>query len=72
VVEDIRKVYKHRIDILYDCLSGLGFELEKPRATLYLWAWVGGDSVAFSKRLLEETGIVATPGLALASTERAT
>lgn len=63
VVEDIRKVYKHRIDILYDCLSGLGFELEKPRATLYLWAWVGGDSVAFSKRLLEETGIVATPGV---------
>jgi len=63
VVEDIRRVYKHRIDILYDCLSGLGFELEKPRATLYLWAWVGGDSVAFSKRLLEETGIVATPGV---------
>jgi LL-diaminopimelate aminotransferase len=63
VVEDIRDVYQHRIDILYDCLSGLGFELKKPRATLYLWAWIGGDSIAFAKRLLEETGIVATPGV---------
>jgi LL-diaminopimelate aminotransferase len=63
VVEDIRRVYKNRIDLMYGCLSGLGFNLEKPRATLYLWSWVGGDSVAFCQRLLEETGIVATPGV---------
>lgn len=63
VVEDICRVYQHRIELLYNCLSGIGFELEKPRATLYLWAWVGGDSVAFCQRLLEETGIVATPGV---------
>jgi LL-diaminopimelate aminotransferase len=63
VVEDICQVYQHRIELLYNCLSGIGFELEKPRATLYLWAWVGGDSVVFCQRLLEEMGIVATPGV---------
>ena len=63
VVEDIRKIYQNRIDILYDCLSNIGFDLDRPRATLYLWAFVGGDSVAFCQRLLEQTGIVATPGV---------
>ena len=63
VVEDICQVYQNRIKLLYNCLSGIGFELEKPRTTLYLWAWVGGDSVAFCQRLLEKTGIVATPGV---------
>lgn len=63
VVEDICHVYQHRIELLHNCLSGIGFELEKPRATLYLWAWVGGDSVNFCQRLLEEIGIVATPGV---------
>jgi LL-diaminopimelate aminotransferase len=63
VVEDIRKIYQNRINILYNCLTGIGFELEKPRATLYLWAYVGGDSVAFCQRILEATGIVATPGV---------
>lgn len=63
VVEGIRQVYQHRIDALYKCLVDLGMKLQKPKATLYLWAWVGGDSVAFCQRLLKETGIVATPGV---------
>jgi LL-diaminopimelate aminotransferase len=63
VVDGIRKVYQKRIDMLYPCLLDLGMILEKPRATLYLWAWVGGDSVAYCQRLLDRTGIVATPGV---------
>jgi LL-diaminopimelate aminotransferase len=63
VVDDIRKVYQHRIEILYQALRELGLELEKPRATLYLWAWVGGSSIEYAARLLEKTGIVATPGV---------
>jgi LL-diaminopimelate aminotransferase len=63
VVDDIRKIYQHRIEILYQALQDLGLELEKPRATLYLWAWVGGSSIQYAERLLEKTGIVATPGL---------
>jgi LL-diaminopimelate aminotransferase len=62
-VKKIRQVYQQRIDILYKCLKNLGFDLEKPRATLYLWVWVGGDSVKFCQNLLKETGVVATPGV---------
>jgi LL-diaminopimelate aminotransferase len=63
VVDEIRKVYQQRIEILYKALKDIGLELEKPRATLYLWAWAGGSSIDYAAKLLERTGIVATPGL---------
>ena len=63
VVDGIRKIYQQRIEILYRALKDLGLELDKPRATLYLWAWVGGSSIEYAGRLLEKTGIVATPGV---------
>ena len=63
VVDEIRLVYRHRIEILYRALKDMGLELDKPRATLYLWAWVGGSSIEYAGRLLDRTGIVATPGV---------
>ena len=63
VVDEIRLVYQHRIEILYKALKDMGLELDKPRATLYLWAWVGGSSIEYAGRLLDRTGIVATPGV---------
>ena len=63
VVDRMRKIYQHRIEILYRALKAMGLELEKPRATLYLWAWVGGSSIDYCGRLLEKTGIAATPGV---------
>jgi len=63
VVDEIRQVYQQRIEILYKALKDIGLELEKPRATLYLWAWVGGSSIDYASKLLERTGIVATPGV---------
>ena len=63
VVDGIRKIYQQRIEILYRALKDLGLELDKPRATLYLWAWVGGSSIEYAGQLLEKTGIVATPGV---------
>jgi len=63
VVDDIRKIYKHRIEILYRALRDMGLKLEKPRATLYLWAFVGGSSIEYTQKLLDKTGIVATPGV---------
>ena len=63
VVDETRLVYQHRIEILYKALKDMGLELEKPRATLYLWAWVGGSSIEYAGRLLDRTGIVATPGV---------
>lgn len=63
VVDKIRNVYQQRIEILYKALKDIGLELDKPRATLYLWAWVGGSSIDYAAKLLEKTGIVATPGV---------
>jgi LL-diaminopimelate aminotransferase len=41
--------------------------VERPRATFYVWCPVpdGSPSAAFAKRLLEEVGVVATPGVGL-------
>jgi LL-diaminopimelate aminotransferase len=63
VVDGIRKVYQHRIEILFRALKDMGLELDKPRATLYLWAWVGTSSIDYAASLLEKTGIAATPGV---------
>jgi len=56
---------KRRRDILVDGLNSLGWKLDKPKASFYVWAPVpkGHTSVTFCKLLLEETGILAIPGL---------
>ena len=46
-------------------LKELGIDVQPPKATFYVWAPVPGgyDSMGLSKILLEEAGIVATPGV---------
>jgi len=63
-VEEMRSIYTKRRDILISGLRSLGFSLETPKATFYLWVEVpkGYGSAEFAKLLLEEAGIVVTPG----------
>jgi LL-diaminopimelate aminotransferase len=63
-VEEMKRTYQQRRDILVDGLTSLGFSVEKPKATFYLWIEVpdGFTSAGFSGRLLTEAGIVTTPG----------
>jgi len=58
-------VYSERREILADHLARGGFSFERPEATFYFWIEVpGGEgSIDFCARLLDETGIVATPGV---------
>lgn len=58
------KVYTPRRDALLAGLRAMGLDIEPPKATFYVWARVpaGYDSIGFAKLLLEEAGIVATPG----------
>jgi len=57
------EVYRRRRDRLVKGLRRLGFDVEPPRATFYLWMEVPGhDSMAFAKKLLE-VGVVVTPGI---------
>lgn len=45
-------------------LRAVGLEVELPKATFYLWVEVpnGYTSAQFAARLLEEAGLVVTPG----------
>jgi LL-diaminopimelate aminotransferase len=64
IVEPSRKIYQERRDILVDGLRAVGLECEKPRATFYVWvaAPKGISSAEFTTKLLEEAGVVTTPG----------
>jgi len=63
-VEEMRQTYQERRDILVEGLRGVGFSVEKPRATFYVWMEVpeGYTSAGMTSRLLTEAGIVTTPG----------
>jgi LL-diaminopimelate aminotransferase len=65
VLSRIRKIYQDRRDTLYEGLKGLGVQINKPKATFYLWAKVpkGFDSTTFVAHLLEKAGVLGTPGV---------
>jgi aspartate/methionine/tyrosine aminotransferase len=58
------ETYRKRRDRMVKGLRRLGFRVEKPVGTFYLWVPIPGrtTSLAFAKRLLEEAHIVVTPG----------
>ena len=64
IVEPSRKIYQERRDILVDGLRAVGLECDKPRATFYVWVSVpkGLSSAEFTATLLDEAGVVTTPG----------
>lgn len=63
-VEDLRRMYRERRDALVDGLNALGWQVRKPPAAFYVWAKVpaGYTSSATVGKLLDEAGIVCTPG----------
>ena len=63
-VEVLKSLYSERRDALVDGLRNIGWSVDKPKATFYVWAPVpdGSSSLQFSMRLLD-AGIVATPGI---------
>lgn len=63
-IKGVLKIYEERRDVLVDGLKTLGWNIEKPRATFYVWAKVPAryTSSTFAKELLGKCDIVATPG----------
>lgn len=59
-----RAMYQERRDVLVEGLGKLGLAVESPKATFYVWCPcpAGINSAEFTKRLLNECGIVSTPG----------
>jgi LL-diaminopimelate aminotransferase len=58
------QLYRRRRDILVSGLQRLGFKIEPPRASFYVWVPVphGQSSVEFTKSLLERANILVVPG----------
>jgi LL-diaminopimelate aminotransferase len=63
-VDNMRALYAERRDALVKGLKGIGWQVEMPKATFYVWAPIpdGTPSIDFSLNLLE-VGIVVTPGI---------
>ncbi|NLJ39610.1 MAG: LL-diaminopimelate aminotransferase [Candidatus Atribacteria bacterium] len=65
VLEWILPIYTRRRNLVVEALQACGFEVEKPRASFYIWVPVpmGYTSMSFAEHLLENTGVVVTPGI---------
>lgn len=67
-VDEIRKVYKERRDVLIDGLAGAGWHVPSPPATMFAWAPLPKafehlGSLEFSKLLLREAQVAVAPGI---------
>ncbi|NNJ91700.1 MAG: alanine transaminase [Gammaproteobacteria bacterium] len=67
-VQEICQMYQNRRDVLCDGLNTVGWRVEKPRATMFLWAPIpehyrGMGSLEFSKKLLSEAKVAVSPGI---------
>ncbi len=67
-VGEICRMYQKRRDVLCDGLNALGWEVEKPKATMFVWAPIPaafGDlgSLEFSKHLLKHAYVAVSPGI---------
>jgi LL-diaminopimelate aminotransferase len=59
-------LYERRRDTLVSALRAIGIDVAPPRGSIYLWAPVpeGETSASFTERVLEEAGVVVSPGAA--------
>ena len=67
-VEQIRLQYKSRRDVLCDGLNSIGWQVSKPKATMFVWARIPeayreAGSLEFSKRLLQDAKVAVSPGV---------
>jgi alanine-synthesizing transaminase len=67
-VEEIRRTYQARRDVLVDGLNRIGWPVAKPRATMFVWAKIpspfqGMGSLEFSTFLLEHGKVAVSPGI---------
>jgi alanine-synthesizing transaminase len=67
-VEEVRRMYQSRRDVLCDGLNNIGWRVEKPKATMFVWApipepYKSMGSLEFSKKLLAEARVAVSPGI---------
>ncbi len=67
-VGEIRDMYLERRDVLCDGLNNIGWAVEKPKATMFVWAKIPEQyrkmgSLEFTKLLLKEAKVAVSPGI---------
>ncbi len=64
-VKEMQRVYQERRDVVIDGLNKMGWQMERPKATFYVWAPVpkGYSSSEFAELVLEKAGVIITPGI---------
>ncbi len=65
-VDDVVAMYRARRDVVVDGLNAIGFDVRRPKATMYVWVPTprGFTAAQFATRLIDEVGVVVTPGTA--------
>jgi alanine-synthesizing transaminase len=67
-VEEVRTTYEKRRNVMVKALHDIGWMVEVPRASMYIWAkipelYAKEGSIAFAKRLIEQAKIAVAPGV---------
>ncbi|MFW2440947.1 MAG: aminotransferase class I/II-fold pyridoxal phosphate-dependent enzyme, partial [Arenicellales bacterium] len=67
-VEKIRDMYQQRRDVLCEGLTAAGWPVDKPKATMFVWAEIPDQykemgSLEFAKKLLLEARVAVSPGV---------
>ena len=71
-VSDIRDMYCGRRDVLCDGLNSMGWNVDKPKGTMFVWAPIPEQfkemgSLEFSKKVLIEAKVAVSPGIGFGS-----
>jgi alanine-synthesizing transaminase len=67
-VETVRKLYQQRRDVMCSGLKAVGWNVDVPKASMYIWAPIPEQygkmgSLEFSKKLLADAKIAVAPGI---------
>jgi alanine-synthesizing transaminase len=67
-VKEICEMYQVRRDVLCDGLNAMGWAVEKPKATMFVWAKIpdaykGMGSIEFAKKLIIDAKVAVSPGI---------
>ncbi len=67
-VNDIRETYRKRRDVICSGLNALGWAVDVPKATMFVWAPIPEQyrhlgSLEFTKKMLKEAKVAVSPGI---------
>lgn len=67
-VQEIRETYRCRRDVLCDGLNAAGWPIQRPKATMFVWAPIPEPyremgSLEFAKKLLSDAKVAVSPGI---------